>query len=77
MKNKAQMLLDEQMVIYVQNEFERAGVDYVTETRVMDNGDLVTCITFDGCDPLVGNYIFHAGATYFKETLLKLNNIKL
>ena len=54
MKKKAQMLLDEQMLIYVEIEFERAGIDFTTETRVMDNGDLVVCITFDGCDPLVG-----------------------
>ncbi len=77
MQNQAQMLLDEVMAIYVQNELDRAGIEYTTETRVLDNGDLVLCLTYDGCDPYVGNYIFHAGATFFKETLLNLQNIKL
>ncbi len=77
MQNKAQLLLDEVMAVYVQNEFDRAGIEYTTETRVLDNGDLVLCLTYDGCDPFAGNYLFHAGATFFKETLLNLQNIKL
>lgn len=76
MKNKAQILLDETMSIYVLNEFDRAGIDYTTEVRVLDNGEIVTCITYDGCDPFAGNYIFHAGATYFKETFENLQKIK-
>ncbi len=77
MQNKAQVLLDEVMAIYVQNEFDRAGIEYTIETRVLDNGDLVTCLTYNGCDPFAGNYLFHAGATFFKETLQNLQKIKL
>jgi hypothetical protein len=77
MQNKAQVLLDEVMAVYVQNEFDRAAIVYTIETRVLENGDLVLCLTYDGCDPYAGNYLFHAGATFFKETLLNLQNIKL
>lgn len=77
MQNHAQILLDEAMANFVINEFDQAGIEYLTETRVLDSGDIVTCITFDGCDPFAGNYIFHAGALYFKTSFENLNKIKL
>jgi len=69
MQNKAQVLLDESMANCVIEEFNIGGIDYVTEIRVLDNGDIVTAITFDGCDPFVGNYLFHAGAKYVKNAM--------
>lgn len=77
MQNKAQVLLDDCMAVYVENEFTRAKIDYTVEKVVLENGELINCLTFDGCDPYAGNYIFHAGATFFKETLSNLQKINL
>lgn len=77
MQNAANLLLDDCMAVYVENEFFRAGIEYTTEKRVLDNGEIITCLTFDGCDPYAGNYIFHAGATFFKENLIALQKSRL
>lgn len=73
MQNAAKILLDDCMAVYVENEFTRAKIDYTTEKVVLENGELINCLTFDGCDPYIGNYIFHAGATFHRETLLQLS----
>lgn len=77
MQNRAEILLDETMTIYVENELTRARVDYITEKRVLDTGEIITSIAYDGCDPYVGNYIFHAGATFYKEMFLNMQKSKL
>jgi hypothetical protein len=69
MQNKAEMLLDNEMVPYIVEQFDKGCIGYITEQLVLDNGDIITRITFDGCDPFVGNYIFHAGAQYYRQTL--------
>jgi hypothetical protein len=72
MRNKAQVLLNDEMVPYLIEQFDKGCIPYTSESIVLENGELVNRITFDGCDPFVGNYIFHAGALFYKQTLKNL-----
>jgi hypothetical protein len=72
MRNKAEVLLNEDMADCLIEQFEKGCITYVSERIVLDNGDLVTRVTFDGCDPFIGNYLFHAGALFYKRTLKNL-----
>ena len=72
MQNKAEVLLNEDMADCLIEQFEKGYITYVSERIVLDNGDLVTRVTFDGCDPFIGNYLFHAGALFYKRTLKNL-----
>ena len=72
MRNKAEVLLNEDTADCLIEQFEKGYITYVSERIVLDNGDLVTRVTFDGCDPFIGNYLFHAGALFYKRTLKNL-----
>ena len=72
MRNKAEVLLNEDMADCLIEQFEKGYITYVSERIVLDNGDLVTRVTFDGCDPFIGNYLFHAGALFYKRNLKNL-----
>ena len=72
MRNKAEVVLSDEMASYLMEEFNKGCISYTSESIVLENGELVNRITFDGCDPFVGNYIFHAGALFYKQTLKNL-----
>jgi hypothetical protein len=72
MRNKAEVLLNDEMADCLTEQFEKGVISYVRENIVLENGELINRITFDGCDPFIGNYIFHAGALFYKQTLKNL-----
>jgi hypothetical protein len=72
MQNKAEVLLNEEMADCLTEQFNKGCIDYVSERIVLENGELVTRVIFDGCDPFIGNYLFHAGALFYKRTLKNL-----
>lgn len=69
MQNKAYMLLNESVYPFVIREFDIAGIEYETEQRVLDDGRLATFVAYDGCNPFIGNFIFLAGANFFKDSI--------
>lgn len=71
---KQAILIDQAMAKYVKEELEYAGIVYDEEFRVLDNGDCVTCIYYDGNEPYVANFFFSAGAKYYRNTIINLNN---
>jgi hypothetical protein len=58
MRNKAQVLLNDEMASYLIEQFDKGSIIYTSESIVLENGELVNRITFDGCD-------IHLSATTF------------
>ena len=74
MKQKQAIILDSVMAECVKAELKHAGVDYEEEFRVLENGECITCIYYDPSEPYVANFFFSAGAKYYRNTIINLNN---
>ena len=62
MRNKAQVLLNDEMASYLIEQFDKGSIIYTSESIVLENGELVNRITFDGCDPICRQLHFPRGS---------------
>jgi hypothetical protein len=74
MRNKAEIVLNNEMADCLSEQFDKGSVNYVRESVVLESGELINIVSFDGCDPFISNYIFYAGAEFYKKTFFNLNN---